>query len=307
VAAAELNVVTGALGFTGRYIAQALLERGSRVRTLTGHPALPNPFGDQIEIAPLDFNSSGDLAKNLEGAAVLFNTYWIRFPYDGATFDTAVTNTRTLVRAAQLAGVRRIIHISITGAAADSRLPYFRGKGLAEQAVAESKLSYMIIRPTLVFGAGDILINNIAWLLRRFPFFMLPGWGDYRVQPVFVGDIAALAVTGASESANRTVDAAGPEIFTFSNLVRTVAHAAGRRALIVPGPPGLALRLSTLVGWAVKDVMLTRDEVDGLMAGLLVSHGAPTCPTALSRWLGENAGRIGETYASELARRHIGR
>jgi len=303
VAASELNVVTGALGFTGRYIAGALIERGARVRTLTAHPALPNPFGERIEVAPLDFASGDELAKNLDGAATLFNTYWIRFPHNGATFETAVTNTRTLVGAAKKAGVRKIVHISITGAASNSRLPYFLGKAMAERAVAESGLPFLIIRPTLVFGAGDILINNIAWLLRRFPIFLLPGRGDYSVQPVSVGDVASLALAGAPERRNRVVDAAGPEIFTFRNLIRTVARTIGRRALIVPAPPEMALRLSQLIGWAVKDVVLTRDEIHGLMAGLLVSRRPPTCPAALSIWLGENAHRVGRVYASELARR----
>jgi uncharacterized protein YbjT (DUF2867 family) len=234
----------------------------------------------------------------------LFNTYWIRFPHGAVTFETAITNSLILLRAAKMAGVGKFVHISITGASEDSRLAYFRGKAIVEKAIVQSGLPYLIIRPTLVFGPGDILINNIAWLLRRFPIFLLPGWGEYRVQPVFVSDLAALAVAGAP---GNVVDAAGPEILTFRDLIRTVARAVQRRAVIVPSPPGIALRLAQLIGLAVKDVMLTRDEVDGLMAGLLVSRGAPTCPTALSRWLAENRADVGRTYMSELARRSIAR
>src|SRR6185437_10975488 len=299
----ELNVVTGALGYTGRYITRALLECGARVRTMTAHPSRPNPFGDRLEIAPLDFAAPESLAKGLEGASTLFNTYWIRFPYRGASFETAVENTRTLLRAARNAGVHRIVHISITGAAEDSPLPYFRGKGIVEREIAQSGLSYLILRPTLIFGAEDVLLNNIAWLVRRFPIFAIPGRGDYHVQPVFVADLAALAVDGAPGRDNRIVDAVGPEIYSFRDLVRTLARALGRATLLVAVPPQVALLFSRFIGYALGDVTLTRDEIDGLMASLLISNGPPTCPTALSSWLKSNADLMGRTYTSELAKR----
>ena len=299
----ELNVVTGALGYTGRYITRALLEGGARVRTLTAHPSRPNPFGDRLEIAPLDFASPESLASGLEGASTLFNTYWIRFPYRGATFETAVENTRRLLRAARSVDVRRVVHISITSAAEDSPLPYFRGKGIVEREIVQSGLSYLILRPTLIFGLEDVLVNNLAWLVRHFPLFAIPGRGDYRVQPVFVGDLAALAVAGAPGADNRIADAVGPEIYSFRDFMRTLARALGHTMLIVPTPPRLALLFSRFIGYALGDVTLTRDEIDGLMASLLVSNHPPTCPTAFSSWLQSNAGLIGRTYTSELAKR----
>jgi uncharacterized protein YbjT (DUF2867 family) len=301
------SVVTGALGYTGRYIARALFERGERVRTLTAHPAQPNLFGERLEIAPLDFGSPESLTRSLEGATTLYNTYWIRFPYEGVNFDTAVENSRTLLRAARLAGVHRIVHISITGAAEDSPLPYFRGKGVVEREIAQSGLSYLILRPTLIFGNEDVLVNNIAWLVRHFPLFAIPGRGDYRVQPVFVADLAELAVSDASGGDNRVIDAVGPEIFTFRDFVRTIALALGRSTLLISVPPRVALLFSSLIGYALGDVTLTRDEIDGLMASLLVSGAPPTCPTALSSWLQSNADLVGRTYTSELAKRASGR
>ena len=211
-----------------------------------------------------------------------------------------------MLRAARKAGVRRIVHISITGAAEDSPLPYFRGKGIVEREIAQSGLSYLILRPTLIFGVEDVLVNNIAWLVRRFPLFAIPGRGDYRVQPVFVADLAALAVSGAPGTDNRIVDAVGPEIYTFRDFVRTLARALGRATLIVPVPPRVALLFSRFIGYALGDVTLTRDEIDGLMASLLISHGPPTCPTALSSWLQSNAELVGRTYTSELAKRFGG-
>ena len=303
----ELSVVTGALGYTGRYIARALFERGARVRTLTAHPARSNPFGDRLEIAPLDFAAPERLARSLEGASTLFNTYWIRFPWRGATFDTAVANSRALIEAARIAGVRRIVHISITGANPGSTLPYFRGKGMVERAILDCGVPYLILRPTLIFGAEDILINNIAWMLRRFPVFAIPGSGDYRVQPVFVGDLAALAVGAEAAAPGRIMDAVGPETYTFSELVRAIADAIGRRPRLVSVPPAVMLALASVFGRALGDVTLTRDEIDGLMAGLLVSRDPPACPTALSAWLRSDSGQVGKSYRSELSARSEGK
>ena len=298
-----LSVVTGAFGYTGRYITQRLLTMGVPVKTITGHPDRPNPFGEQVAVAPLRFDNPVGLTRSLEGAEVLFNTYWIRFPRGQTTFEKAVGNTRALIRAAEDAGVRRIVHISITNASTDSPLPYFRGKGLVEEAVMSSRLSYAIIRPTVIFGPEDILINNIAWFLRRFPLFTIFGSGDYRIQPVFVEDVAEIAVGAAHQSDNVAIDAVGPETLTYKEMARLTADIIGSGARFIHVRPGLALLLSTLVGYALRDVVITRDEIEGLMANLLVSDAPPTGETRLSDWLRRNAASLGSRYTSEL-RRH---
>ncbi|HWN57063.1 MAG TPA: NAD(P)H-binding protein, partial [Methylomirabilota bacterium] len=238
----DFDVVTGASGYTGRYITRLLLSRGRRVRTLTGHPARANPFGDQIESAPFNFDRPDELVRSLEGAGAVFNTYWIRFPHGGQTFDSAVANTRMMIEAATRAGVRRFVHISVTNAES-SPLPYFRGKAMVEAALKASALSYAIIRPALIFGVEDILLNNIAWLLRRFPFFAIPGRGDYRVQPIYAADLAEIAVDAARDDRRITLDAVGPEIFTFDELVRILASAIRRKPRIVNVDPRIALGL----------------------------------------------------------------
>lgn len=299
-----MQVVTGAFGFTGRAIARQLLARGERVRTLTGHPGRFDPFDGRVEVAPYDFRDPAAMAESLRGADVLYNTYWVRFPRGEVTFEAAAANSRALLAAAAAAGVRRVVHISITNAAATSPIPYFRRKGEVERSVAESGLSHAILRPTLIFGPGDIIINNIAWLLRRYPLFAVPGRGDYRLQPVFVDDVAELAVAAADMAENLTMDVVGPETFAFIDLVRLIAATVGSRARIVHVRPDLALLFSRTIGAFVDDVLLTRDELAGLMAGLLVSAGPPTGRTPLSRWLTENAATVGTDYASELARHY---
>jgi uncharacterized protein YbjT (DUF2867 family) len=299
----ELNVVTGAFGFTGRYITSQLLAQGKKVRTLTNHPANPSPFADKVEVMPLNFDDVDALARNLEGATVLFNTYWIRFPGHGMTFERAVANSRALLEAAKRAGVPRLVHISITNASEDSPLPYFLGKGIVERAISSSGISHAIVRPALIFGSGDILINNIAWLLRKFPFFAIPGAGDYRLQPVFAEDLARIAVDAAAQSGNLVVDAVGPEVFRFYELVDLITRIVGSRARMVHVSPQLALFFASLVGRITHDMTLTRDEIRGLMADLLISDSQPTAPTRFSEWLQANRASVGTSYASELARR----
>lgn len=300
----ELNVVTGSFGFSGKYITRRLLAMGKSVRTLTGHPDRDNPFGERVSIAPFNFDRPGELVRSLLGATTLYVTYWVRFPYGQVTYEKAVENTKTLIRAAEEAGLRRIVYVSISSPSEDSPFTYFRGKAYLEKAIAASGLSYAIIRPTVLFGPEDILINNIAWLLRRFPVFAVPGSGEYRVQPVFVGDLAEIAVSAGQKEDNRIIEAGGPEVFTFNELVRLIATMIGSRARIVNAHPGLTLFLSRLVSYAIRDVLLTRDEVGGLLANLLVSSGPTPARTRLSEWLAENAHIVGTRHMSELGRHY---
>jgi uncharacterized protein YbjT (DUF2867 family) len=301
-AQAESSAVTGAFGYTGQYIARRLLSSGHRVRTLTAHPERPNPFGKRVEVTPLNFNNPGELRSSLEGASVLYNTYWIRFDYGRVSFDGAVANTRKLIEAAKEAGVHRIVHISITNPSGNSALPYFRGKAAVEDAIVHSGLSYAILRPTVIYGLEDILINNIAWLLRRWPLFAIPGRGEYRLQPVFVEDVAELAISAAYRDENVLIDAVGSEVYTFNELINLIANSVCSRAKVIHVNPRAALLMTRLLGWTVRDVILTQDEIEGLMSNLLVSAGLPTGPTSFRSWLGQNASSIGRRYRSELAR-----
>jgi len=299
-----LDVVTGAFGFTGRAITRRLLSMGRRVKTLTRRPDRPNPFGDRVSVAAYRFDDPDELARSLEGAAVLYNTYWVRFPYGRATFAEAIANTRTLLRACEAAPIRRIVHLSVTSASEESPLPYFRGKGILERAIRESTLSYAILRPALIYGPGDILLNNIAWFLRHLPAFAIPGDGGYRLQCVDVEDLAEVAVSAADRAENLVVDVVGPEMFTFDDLVRLIAGAIRSRARIVHLSPGLVRILLRMAGRLVHDVILTPDEITGLMSDLLVSRDAPVGRRRLRDWLDEHGPRLGRTYASELGRHY---
>jgi NADH dehydrogenase len=295
--------VTGAFSYSGKYITRRLLDRGEEVITLTGHPNHPDPFNGQVKVYPLDFDEAGTV-NSLQGVDVLVNTYWVRFDKGENTQTRAVENTKKLVNAAKSAGVKRIVHISIANPSADSQLPYYWGKAENEKTVIESGLGYAILRPTVLVGDEDILINNIAYLLRRFPFFVLPGGGSYGIQPVYVDDVAQLAVEAVYSKENYIIDTVGPDIFTFKQMVKLIGEKIGAQRPLISLPPRLALFAAQFLSLFVNDVLLTPQEVDGLMAGLLVSKEPPRCKTRLADWLEENKDKVGAIYASELEKHY---
>lgn len=302
--AEKLNIVTGAFSFTGRYISRRLLLMGERVRTLTGHPRRENPFGKEVEVYPYNFDRPEELMASLRGADTLYNTYWIRFCYGEMSFERAIANTKVLIESAKKAGVKRVVHISITNADKESKLPYFSGKGMVEQLIRESGLSYAILRPTVIFGKEDILINNIAWCLRHLPVFAVFGNGNYRLQPICVEDLAELAVEAGHKSEEMIFDTAGPETFTYNELLHLIKSKINSPVRIIHLPPWLVLSFTWVIGKFVKDIVLTKDEVAGLMAELLYSREPPRGKTKLSLWLEENKESIGCKYSSELIRHY---
>src|SRR5437588_11634715 len=298
----EVNAITGAFSYTGKYITRRLLALGKEVRTVTGHPNNPNPFGEQVQVYPFNFDQPDKLVESLQGVTTLYNTYWVRFSHGSTTYEQAVENTKILFKAAKEADVRRIVHVSITNPAETSPLPYFKGKAILEQDLISSGLSYAIIRPTVIFGTEDILINNIAWLLRRFPIFPLFGSGQYRLQPIYVEDMADLVVEAGQQSDSFIREAVGPDIFSFEDLVRLIVSKLRRKVLITHVNPTLAFYLAKLIEPLVGDVLITRQEVEGLMANLLISQQQPTGHTHLATWLEQHADQVGKHYASELHR-----
>ena len=269
-----IDTVTGAFSYSGRAIASELVARGRRVRTLTA----------------------------MEGSTTLFNTYWVRFAHDTMTHEHAVENTRTLFWAAKRAGVHKVVHVSILHPSSSSPYPYFRGKALCERALAESGLPAAVLRPSVLFDEHGVLLNNIAWLLRRLPAIAVGGRGDYHVRPIHVGDFATLAVEAAAWPEDRTVDAVGPERPTFNELVREIRGAVGSRSAVVHVPRPVLLCGARALGVALRDVLLTSDEYRSMAEGLADSDETATGQTRLTTWLAEHGDELGRTYASELDR-----
>jgi uncharacterized protein YbjT (DUF2867 family) len=298
-----VHVVTGAFGFSGRYIAERLLANGVPVRTLTNSLGRASPLQGRIEAQPFHFDRPERLTESLRGASLLYNTYWVRFNAPGFRHSEAIRNTLTLFHAAKAAGVSRVVHVSITNPSETSPLEYFRGKAELEGALKATGMSYAILRPTVLFGDEDILINNMAWVLRRLPVFGVFGSGEYRLQPIFVDDLARLAVEQGVVGADTTIDAIGPETFTYRELVRTIGEAIGRPRPIVSVPPSVGYAAAWVMGRVVGDVIVTKTEIEGLMADLLWVPSPPAGSTRLSQWARDHSAALGVHYSNELARR----
>lgn len=299
----NIHAVTGAFGYSGKYITARLLAEGKTVITLTNSIHRANPFGDQLRAFPFHFDAPEKLTESLRGVSVLYNTYWVRFNHRNFTHADAVRNTMTLFEAARAAGVERVVHLSITNPAEDSPLEYFSGKARLERALVESGLSHSILRPTVLFGKEDILINNIAWTLRRMPVFGVFGDGQYKLQPIYVDDLAELAVQQGKDRQDRVINAIGPETFTYRGLVETIGAIIGKKRPIVSIPPALGYAVAWAIGKLVGDVMITREEIRGLMANLLFVDAPPAGRTKLTDWTRQRSATLGLRYTSELARR----
>jgi NADH dehydrogenase len=299
----SIDLVTGAFSYSGAHIAARLLESGRGVRTLTFHPDRAHPLQASVETFAYRFDDPAALTRSLEGVSTLYNTFWVRFDHGQTSFANAIESSRMLFFAANSAGVRRVVHVSIANPSIESPLPYFRGKALAEYALAQSGVHYSIVRPTWIFGGErDVLANNIAWVLRRMPAFALPGSGTYPVQPVHVDDLARICIDAARREGDVVIDAAGPETMPFGDLVALVRSAVNARSPIIHIPPSLMAAAARALGLFVRDVVLTPDEIRGLMAGLLVSHNPPLGRIAFSQWLDEHRTSVGRSYANELHR-----
>jgi NADH dehydrogenase len=298
-----LHAVTGAFSFTGRFIARELLARGHRVRTLSRRDDPAHPLAGAVDVAPLQFADAGALARSLHGVDVLFNTYWVRFPRGSMAWADVLWNTRVLLGAARRAGVRRVVQLSVTGCAEDSPLAYYRMKALAERELRDCGVEWAVVRPTLIFGDGDILLNNIAWVLRRMPVFLVAGSGAYRVQPVAAEEVARLAVeAGLAGPSGAVLDAAGPRAHPFIELVRLVRAAVGSRALVVRAPAAVTVGAARVASVVLHDELLTRAELDGVMGELLCGRDGPGGGAALGDWLARAAPALGRTYVSERRR-----
>ena len=301
-----LHVVTGAFGYSGRWIAHHLLKQDVHVRTLTNAVGRDDPFDGQVEVHGLDFNDQARLVESLRGAEVLYNTYWVRYNKRQQHFahNTAVENTRRLYEAAKEAGVKRIVQFSVANPTKAPNWTYFEGKVQVENMLKASGLSYSILRPTVLFGGGrNVLINNIAWMLRRFPVFGVFGFGNYPIQPVHVEDVAEVAIEQGRLKENTVVDVTGPETFRYKDYIGLMAKSMGLKRLILPMPPLSAWLFGRFLGVFLQDDVITRAEIKGLRQGLMASSAPPTGTRLFSSWIEEHGASFGERYQNDLKER----
>ena len=301
----QLDIVTGAFSYSGAAIARELRGRGHQVRTLTGHPERA-PAGTQIDCRPLDFSAERELTRSMSGAHTLYNTYWVRFAHGPVSHEVAVANSRVLFAAAASAGVQRIVHVSITNPSLTSADSYFRGKAEVEQALAESGVPHAIARPAILFGGHGVLVNNIAWLLRRLPVFAIGGRGDYRLRPIHIDDLATLCADLGARRDTVVADAVGPQSLRFRQMVEEIRAAVGSRSVIVPVPGVMIPLLARGLNVALRDTLLTADEYASMAAGRADSAGPATGKIVFTDWVAEHGDELGRRYANELDRHFRG-
>jgi len=301
----NIHAVTGALGYSGKYIAEKLLAQNKEVITLTNSVNRPNPFGDKVKPFLYNFDNESELVKTLENVKVLYNTYWVRFNHTTFKHSVAVENTKKLFAAAKKAGVEKIVHVSISNPSKTSHLEYFNGKAILEETLINTGISYSILRPTVIFGQEDILINNIAWLIRKMPMMGVFGDGKYKIQPIYVEDLSELAVREGENKNNITIEAIGPETFEYKDLVKFIAETIGINRKIISVSHGFGYFMSKIIGWIKGDYVITREEIDGLTAGLLYTDAKPAGKTKLTEWIKANKNTLGKVYSNELKRRKM--
>jgi NADH dehydrogenase len=178
------------------------------------------------------------------------------------------------------------------------------GKVEAERILTESSMSYAILRPTVFFGGKrDVLINNMAWLIRKFPVFGIFGFGRYPIQPIHIQDVARVAVDQGESMEDVVLDVAGPEIFTYREYVTLISRSIGKRRLIVPVPPIFGWFVGKLVGVVLRDRVITRAEIKGLMRGLMATDAEPVGKIKFSEWVATNGASLGAKYQNDLKER----
>ena len=301
-----MHVVTGAFGYTGRWIAHHLLERGVQVRTLTNAVGRDDPFDGRVEVHPLDFDDHAALVESLRGAEVLYNTYWVRYNHRRRNFEhgIAVENSKRLFKAAAEAGVERIVHFSVAHPHKAPDWTYFCGKVAVEKYLNDSEYCFAILRPTVLFGGHrNVLINNIAWMLRKFPIFGVFGMGNYPIQPVHVKDVARVAVEQGESRENVTIDVTGPETFRYKEYIGVMAKSMSLRRIILPMPPFVGWIFGKFLGLLLQDLVITRAEIKGLRRGLMASDEDPLGQLKFSEWIAEHGKDFGKRYQNDLKER----
>lgn len=305
----KTHVVTGIFGYTGQYIAGILHKQNYTVKGLTNSPDRTHDLPFSPQVSRYHFEEPEKLIHFLKGADVLYNNYWVRFNHKSFNHDEAVDNTIKLFEAAATAGIKKIIHVSITNPSKDSELPYFSGKAHLELYLKDlckkNNIKYTILRPAVLFGKDDILINNMAWLVRNFIIVPLIGNGSCKLQPIHVQDMAQLAVTSATETDydNTILDAIGPDTMSYKEILRFIQKAIGKKRLYLPLPDWLNYAGGYILGLIKNDVVITKEEIAGLSQNLLYTHSLSLGKTSLKQYIIDNAKTIGKSYHSELARR----
>jgi uncharacterized protein YbjT (DUF2867 family) len=265
-------LVAGGTGFVGGGIVRELARRGKPVAVLTRNAAKAATRFPHIEVEYRegDVRYPAGLAAAVQGVEVVIGC--VQFPNSpienqrrGYTFEeTDAAGTERLVEAAKAAGVQRYIYVSGAGAAPDANYHWFRAKWRAETAVRDSGMTYVIFRPSWVYGPEDHSLNRFLGLSRYLPFVPIIGVGSkQRLQPVFIDDLGWAAAEAVDNRAadNKVFEIGGPEVLTMNEIVRTGLEILGRRRFLLPVPKTLMKAQASLLRF-LPGPPLTPDAID---------------------------------------------
>lgn len=275
-------LILGGTGFVGRSLVDRLVERGGAGGADLVVPSRHPERAKHLQVLPTvrleraDVHDESALTRLLRGRDAVVNLVAILHGSDAAFERTHVALPRTLARACAAAGVRRVVHVSALGAAADAPSRYLRSKAAGEAALAAADLDLTVLRPSVIFGEHDRFLNLFAALQRPFPVMPLAG-AEARFQPVWVGDVAAACVRCLDDPATigQTCELAGPDVFTLRQLVEAAGRWAGHPRPVVPLPDALgrlqAMALECLPG----EPLMSRDNLDSMRVPNVASGTLP--------------------------------
>ena len=275
--------VFGGSGFVGRQIVKCLATEGWKVRVAVRHPERATFLrdyagGGQVKVLSADVWEEETVTPAVAGAKAVINTVGHYVTRGNATFE-AIHGQGALhvARQAKQAGVERLVHISGLGADTGSASPYVRARGRGEILVRETFEEVTIMRPSVIFGPEDAFLNKLAAMARQAPVLPLFGTGATRLQPVFVGDVAAACVRAIDDqaTAGQVFELGGPRIYSYKALLQLVLNRIGRKRLLVPVPFLVWEALATLLS-ILPNPPLTRDQVTLMKADNILTGSART-------------------------------
>ena len=262
----RLITVFGGTGFLGRRIVRHLLDHGFQVRTASRHPErVGSAFRPDVGLE----TRTADILDEPSVAAALFDAYGavnavsLYVEHGRVTFDAVhVEAAARVARLARASGVERLIHISGIGADPASPVPYIAARGRGEIAVRQGFPGAVIIRPAVMFGANDVFLTTVARLLRILPLYPMFGRGETKLQPVYVEDVAEgiARVLSGTERSFASYGFGGARLYTYKELVRTIADRIGARPRLVPLPFAL-WRILALGAEFLPGSPLTRNQI----------------------------------------------
>jgi uncharacterized protein YbjT (DUF2867 family) len=278
--------VFGGSGFLGQAIVRALAPQGYLVRVAARRIELAEKVktaGDvgQITLMRANLRAPQSVAHAIAGSQAVINAAGIAFEHGRQRYKTVhAGGARTIAEAARAAGVERLIHVS--GIGADSRSwknRYVQSKVEAEDAIVAGFETATILRPSVVFGSDDVLFNRLARIAAMAPFMPVVGSGRAKVQPVFVGDVAAaaVAVLARPDTAKSVFELGGPRVYTYRELAALTLREIDRAKPIIGVPAGLmklAAFFAEFPALLGRTPQITRDQVDLLLHDNVVRPGA---------------------------------